>query len=145
MNKFWARKVLRSALDEYYTADMGDDTDLLSRLSDELETVYKAGASHELHGAIQSSMRRMWKEAELTIHNVSALSVTVLEVKDSGTDVMFIPVRYRDGYDSRGEQQYDYGSYWKSLDAAVVEAIAMKRGLDQCVDGQYANRVLEIN
>lgn len=145
MNKFWARKMLRTVLSERYTVDMGDDAKLLSRLRDELKTVYEAGAAHEISGPIQTSMRRMWKESVLTMHSMSALEVTVLEVKDSDTDVTFIPVRYRDEHDSRGEQQYDYGSYWKTLDAAVVEAIAMKRGLDQCVDGQYANRVLEIN
>lgn len=145
MNKFWTRKVLRTALGEHYVSEFSADADVLQRLSDELEAVYKAGASDELHGPVQPSMRRMWDDAELTMHSLTALDVTVLEVKDSDTDVSFIPVRYRDSYDSRGEQQYDYGSYWKSMDAAVVEAIAMKRGLDQSVDGQYANRVLEIS
>lgn len=145
MNKFWARKVLRDALGEHYSEDLGSNDDVLKRLIGELKTVYEAGASHELHGTIETTMRRVWKGAELTMHKVSALEVSVLEIKDSDTDVLFVPVHYREGYDSRGERQYDYGSYWKSLDAAVVEAIAMKRGLDQCVDGQYANRVLEIS
>ena len=110
-----------------------------------LTEVFNAGRDDALHYPVPRSMLRHFKDCKVEIWSFEALDVNVLEVYSTDVDIDFIPIRFDNTYDSQGERRYVLGSTWNTLDAAVVEALAMKMDYNNAVDGQYANRVLRFD
>jgi hypothetical protein len=107
-----------------------------------LTEVFNAGRGDALHYPVPRSMIQHYKDCKIEIWSFEALDVNVLEVYTTDDDIDYTPIRFDNTYDSQGERRYVLGSTWNTLDAAVVEALAMKMDHNNAVDGQYANRVL---
>lgn len=122
--------------------DSGEGQEQTKVLKEALTEVFNAGRYDALHYPVPRSMLRRYADCTVQIWSFEALDVNVLEVYSTDDDIDFIPIRFDNTYDAQGERRYVLGSVWNTLDAAVVEALAMKADHSNAIDGQYANRVL---
>lgn len=111
-------------------------------LKEALTEVFNAGRDDALHYPVPRSILRRFEDSTVVAWSFEALDVNVLEVLYTDDHIDFIPIRFDNTYDARGERRYVLGSAWNTLDAAVVEALSMKMDHNNAVGGQYANRVL---
>lgn len=133
-------KIMNVPVSELLDSEEGQEqTKVLKKA---LTEVFNAGRDDALHYPIPRSMFRHYKDCKIDIWSFEALDVNVLEVLSTDDVTDFIPIRFDNTYDARGERRYVLGSAWNTLDAAVVEALAMKTDHNNAVGGQYANRVL---
>jgi hypothetical protein len=134
-------KIIGIPVSELLDSEKGKEQ--IKMLKEALTEVFNAGRDDALHYPIPRSMFQHYKDCK--IWSFEALDVNVLELYSTDDDIDYIPIRFDNTYDSQGERRYVLGSIWNTLDAAVVEALAMKVDHSNAVDGQYANRVLRFD
>jgi hypothetical protein len=144
MNIIYTRRLLSKIMgvpvSELLDSEEGNQQ--VTILKEALTEVFNAGRDDALHYPISQEMLRRYRGCKVEIWSFEALDVNVLEVLSTDDHIDFIPIRFDNTYDARGERRYVLGSAWNTLDAAVVEALSMKMDHSNAIDGQYANRVL---
>lgn len=144
MNIIYTRRVLSKIIgipvSELLDSEEGNQQ--VTILKEALTEVFNAGRDDALHYPAPRSILRRFEDSTVVAWSFEALDVNVLEVTCTEVDVDYIPIRFDNTYDARGERRYILGSAWNTLDAAVVEALSMKMDYNNAVGGQYANRVL---
>lgn len=144
MNIIYTRKLLSKIIgipvSELLDSEEGNQQ--VTILKEALTEVFNAGRDDALHYPVPRSILRRFEDSTVVAWSFEALDVNVLEVYTTDDDIDYTPIRFDNTYDSQGERRYVLGSAWNTLDAAVVEALAMKMDHNNAVGGQYANRVL---
>ena len=140
MNRVYARLVLSEVTGESYS--LSENKEVLDRMAAELEKAYQAGVDSANQDAVPSRVRRLWENLDMKLHVIPVIGVRILELFDTTVDdpepTKWVAFRLRDGV----EDKWDFGSYCASAEAAVVEAIAMRKDPQDAIDGEYANKLM---
>lgn len=138
----YARHVLHEVTGERY--DFVEDRHTLDRMSDHLIKAYDAGKQAANSGVLPDGARRMWKDATVRVTYLEPLDVHILTLEEEEW-VRYVPIIWRKTENGEiNTKKYDYGSYWKTPGAAVVEALSMRRDLNDAVMGQAANKLMDL-
>lgn len=138
----YARHVLHEVTGERY--DFEKDRHTLDRMSDHLIKAYDAGKQAANSGVLPDGARRMWKDATVRVTYLEPLDVHILTLEEEEW-VRYVPIIWRKTENGEiNTKKYDYGSYWKTPGAAVVEALSMRRDLNDAVMGQAANKLMDL-
>lgn len=138
----YARHVLHEVTGERY--DFKEDRHTLDRMSDHLIKAYDAGKQAANRGVLPDGARRMWKDGTVRVTYLEPLDVHILVVEEDGR-TRYIPIAWHKSEDGQiNVRRYDYGSYWNTVGAAVVEALSMRENPDEAAMGQACNKLLEL-
>lgn len=142
MNRIYARMVLSTVTGEKY--DFSEDLDTIDTMSAELEKAYNAGRDSANSGLLPDNARRMWESAHVSVLAFDPLDVHILTLEEEER-VRYVPIIWRKTENGEIDtKKYDCGSYWKTPGAAVVEALSMRRDLNDAVMGQAANKLMDL-
>ena len=138
----YACHVLREVTGEKY--DFVEDRHTLDRMSDHLIKAYDAGKEAANSGVLPDGARRVWKNGTVRSVHFEPLDVHVLVIEED-EDIRHVPIIWRKSEDGQIDvRKYDYGSYWKTMAGAVVEALSMRNDLNEGVMGQAANKLMDL-
>ena len=143
MNRIYARMVLSTVTGEKY--DFSEDLDTIDTMSAELEKAYDAGRDSANEGLLPDNARRMWRDAHVSVLAFELLDVHILTLEEEEECARYVPIIWRKTENGEIDtKKYDYGSYWKTPGAAVVEALSMRKDLNGGFMGQAANKLLDL-
>lgn len=142
VNRMYARHVLHEVTGERY--DFEEGRHVLDRMSDHLIKTYDAGKRAANSGLLPDGARRTWKNAVVRSVHLEPLDVHILVVEEDGR-TRYIPIAWHKTENGQiNVRRYDYGSYWNTVGAAVVEALSMRENPDDAVMGQACNKLLDL-
>lgn len=142
VNRMYARHVLHEVTGERY--DFEEDREVLDRMSDHLTKAYDAGKRDANSGVLPDGARRIWKDGTVRVTYLEPLDVHVLVIEEDER-TRYVPIAWHKSENGQiNVRRYDYGSYWNTLGAAVVEALSMRENPDDAVMGQACNKLLEL-